>query len=62
MDEVSEYRRHKERCQELAAKADGPERKFLVDMAVEWERRATQAEAKLRGRPPPRFDTQKSDA
>lgn len=36
MDEVSEYRRHAQRCRELAAKADGAEKKYLVDMAAEW--------------------------
>lgn len=47
VDEVSEYRRHAERCRELAAKADGQERKFLLDMAAEWDRRASDAEARL---------------
>jgi len=44
VDEVSEYRRHAERCRELAAKADGPEKKYLLEMAVEWEKRADEAD------------------
>jgi hypothetical protein len=46
VDEVPEYRRHAERCRELAAKADGPEKKYLVEMAVEWEKRADEAEGR----------------
>jgi hypothetical protein len=49
VDEVAEYRRHAERCRALAAKAGGSEKKYLVDMAAEWERRALEAEARAAG-------------
>lgn len=48
MDEVSEYRRHAGRCRELAVKADGPEKRYLIEMAAEWEKCANEAEARLR--------------
>ena len=47
LDEVSEYQRHAIRCRELAAKMDGWEKKYLMDMAAEWERRASEAEARM---------------
>jgi hypothetical protein len=49
VDEVSEYRRHAERCRALAANADGLEKKHLADMAAEWEKRALEAEARAAG-------------
>lgn len=49
MDDASQYRRHAERCRELAAEADGVTKKYLGDMAKTWERLASEAETPLLG-------------
>jgi hypothetical protein len=48
MDEVAEYLRHAARCRQLADEVSGFEKKYLMDAAAEWERRASEAEARLR--------------
>jgi hypothetical protein len=50
MNEVLEYRRHAIRCRQLAAEIEGFEKKYLMDMAVEWERLASEAEAQMASR------------
>jgi hypothetical protein len=45
--EIREYRRHAKRCRELAAAVDGFEKEQLKNLAEEWERRASEAEARL---------------
>lgn len=46
--EILEYQRNAKRCRELAAEVDGFEKKQLETMAEEWDRRAIEAEARLR--------------
>jgi hypothetical protein len=45
MDDVSEYRRHANRCRQLAAERDGLTKKYLEDMAKMWEGLAKHAGA-----------------
>jgi hypothetical protein len=48
--EILEYQRNAKRCRDLAAEVDGFDKKQLENMAEEWERRAIEAEARLRNR------------
>jgi len=54
--DIREYRRHAKQCRELAANVDGFEKKHLEDIAEQWERRASEAEARLRDGPAPSAD------
>jgi hypothetical protein len=46
MEEVSDYRRKAIRCRQLASQIGGWEKKYLTDLAAEWERLASEAEAR----------------
>lgn len=48
---MSDYRLHAKRCRELAAEAAGLEKKYLEDMAEEWETRANNAETRPKKKP-----------